>query len=222
MLTQTKSNETLKEPNTNNDKMSGSSKPKVPAWKLRREQMRKGNPPAALYNDELGGGRSFGSRRSKVDNDDNGSLASAGSTRSSTSCFSKSSAYSRTSRTSRCSSNASVHSSRSFRSVSRVPAVSTKTSNISSRGFQAVSRVPGSSSSVTRETPPDLSLWFQESRGRVARATPPALSRWFQWSRVDSIRPFLSPFVSPCEATIIFWGRLHLTPGTMPAPRLTR
>lgn len=159
MLTQNTSNATLKEANTNNDKMSGASKPKVPAWKLRREQMRKNNtPPTALYvsnNDELGGTRSFSSRRSKLDNDDNGSLASAGSTRSSTSCFSRSSAYSRTSR---CSSNASVHSSRSFRAVSRVPGALTNipvvsrvpgpnSSSRSSRSVPVVSRVPGSASS---------------------------------------------------------------------------
>jgi len=113
-----------------------SAPPKIPAWKLRQEQLRKsrGAPPTALYvnndsvNEELGSSRSSRSSRGSYQQRkfgcDTGSITSASSTRSTSSMSmssrstrSNSSIYSSRSR----SSNASQHVSRSIRPVSRVP-----------------------------------------------------------------------------------------------------
>jgi len=109
---------------------SNTDTPKIPAWKLRRQQLQQNREvPVALYaaNDELGGSRSSRSsrgssqqmRKGRYNFSDTGSIASAGSTRSTSSMSSRSTSsfYSSRSR----SSNASCHVSRSIRPVSRVP-----------------------------------------------------------------------------------------------------
>ena len=106
--------------------MFRSSPQKVPAWKLRQQELRKNKDvPVALYvNDELGGSRSSRSTRSRRFGCDTSSIASASTTQSNSSMSmssrstrSNSSLYSSRSR----SSNASQHVRRTIRPVSRVP-----------------------------------------------------------------------------------------------------
>lgn len=138
-------------PRTRTTAFNNEDTPKIPAWKLRRQQLQQNREvPVALYvNDELGSSRSSRSnrgssslqeqqqkfRKGRYNNNnynynyncsDTGSIASAGSTRS-TSSLSTTSTRSTTSsfyssRSNKSrSSNASCHISRTIRPVSRVP-----------------------------------------------------------------------------------------------------
>ena len=108
--------------------MAESSAPKIPAWKLRQQELRRNRgvrPPTSLFsnesvNDELGGSRSSrASYQQKKYGSDMDSLTSSTSlmSLSTRSTRSNSSAYSSRSRNS----NASHHVSRTIRPVSRVP-----------------------------------------------------------------------------------------------------
>lgn len=111
--------------------MADASAPRIPAWKLRQQELRKNRgvrPPTTLYandsvNDELGGSRaSRGSYHQKKYSSDVDSLTSSTSmmslsSRSTRSTRSNNSVYSSRSRNS----NASHHVSRTIRPVSRVP-----------------------------------------------------------------------------------------------------
>lgn len=109
--------------------MADSSTPKIPAWKLRQQELRKNRgarPPAALYsvNDELGGSRASSSRASRrplqqkygSDGESVTSSTSMMSSLSSRSTRSNISTYSSRSRNSNVS-----HHVRTIPTVSRVP-----------------------------------------------------------------------------------------------------
>lgn len=166
--------------------------PKVPAWKLRRELMRKNNAvPTALYvkdraNEELGGTRSWSSNRASRKFDDSGSLASVesntGSTRSTSSWstnYSQRSSYSqRSTRSQRSASSApSCHVSRHIRPVSRVPG-----SSSSSVGPSLVSRVPGS---LDPSLPPAFRAAFRREQEKKQQNNKNYLGSVASHSRTD-------------------------------------